>query len=192
MNEGITLVLKKIIEDITTVKKNDPSFGNYFEIILCHTPLWTITTYRLMHPLAKIGLPILPRFVMTLSKIITGIEIHPSAKIGRKFFIDHGIGVVVGETAIIGDNCTLFQNVTLGGTGKHIGKRHPTLGNNVLVGVGATLLGPIIIGNNVKIGAETFIIMHNVPSNCTVVGVPGKIVKLNGKKVNIKLNKTLK
>ncbi|MFA5125595.1 MAG: serine O-acetyltransferase EpsC [archaeon] len=180
----------KIIGDIRAVKKNDPAAKNYVEVILCHTPLWTIIAYRLMHPLAKIKIPIMPRFVMTIAKIITGVEIHPSAKIGKNFFIDHGIGVVIGETTIIGDNCILFQNVTLGGTGKHSGKRHPTIGNNVLIGVGATLLGPISIGNNVKIGAETFIIMHNTPSNCTVVGVPGKIVRLNGKKVLIKLKPT--
>lgn len=182
--------IRKIIQDIKVVKKNDPAAKSYLEIILCHTPLWTIITYRFMHPLAKIGIPIFPRFVMTLSKIITGIEIHPLAEIGERFFIDHGVGIVIGETTIIGNDCTLFQNVTLGGTGKHKGKRHPTLGNNVLVGVAATLLGPITVGNNVKIGAETFIIMQNVPSNCTVVGVPGKIVKLNGKKVNKNLLKT--
>jgi len=180
----------KIISDIRAVKKNDPAAKNYLEVLLCHTPLWTIIAYRLMHPLAKIGIPVLPRFGMTILKVLTGMEIHPSAKIGKSFFIDHGVGVVIGETTIIGDNCVLFQNVTLGGTGKHTGKRHPTLGNNVLVGVSATLLGPITVGDNVKIGAETFIIMEDVPSNCTVVGVPGKIVRLNGKKVNLKLKAT--
>ena len=182
--------IKKIILDIKAVKKNDPAAKNYLEVLLCHTPLWTIIGYRLMHPLAKIGVPVLPRFGMTIMKVLTGMEIHPWAEIGKSFFIDHGVGVVIGETTIIGDNCVLFQNVTLGGTGKHKGKRHPTLGNNVLVGVSATLLGPITVGDNVKIGAETFIIMHNVPSNCTVVGVPGKIVRLNGKKVNKNLIKT--
>jgi len=181
---------KKVVSDIRAVKRNDPAAKSYLEVILCHTPLWTILTYRLMHPLARIGLPVIPRFVMTLSKVVTGIEIHPSAQIGKSFFIDHGVGVVIGETTIIGDNCTLFHNVTLGGTGKHVGKRHPTLGNNVLVGVAATILGPVTIGDNVKIGAETFIIMHDAPSNCTIVGVPGKIVRLNGKKANIKLKAT--
>ena len=180
----------KIISDIKAVKKNDPAAKNYLEILLCHTPLWTIIDYRLVHPLAKWGVPILPRFIMTLSKIITGIEIHPLATIGHSFFIDHGQATVIGETAIIGNNCVLFHNVTLGGTGKHTGKRHPTLGNNVYVGTGATLLGPITIGNNVSIGAETFVIMHDIPNNATVVGVPGKIVKLDGKKINKKLVKT--
>ena len=136
------------------------------------------------------GLPILPRFKMTLMKVITGVEIHPQAEIGKSFFIDHGIGTVIGETAKIGDNCILFHNVTLGGTGKHTGKRHPTLGNNVYVGTAATILGPVKIGNNVKIGAETVIIMHDVPNDCTVVGAPGKIVKINGKKTNLALKKT--
>ena len=183
--------LSKIISDIQTVKRNDPAAKNYLEVVLCHTPLWTIIAYRVMHPLQKMGIPVLPRFVMTILKVITGLEIHPGATIGKRFFIDHGVGTVIGETVQIGDDCTLFQNVTLGGTGKHSGKRHPTLGNNVLVGVGGILLGPIAVGDNVKIGAETFIIMHDVPSNCTVVGMPGKIVKLNGKKSNLKLKKTV-
>jgi serine O-acetyltransferase len=183
-------IIKKILSDIRAVKKNDPAAKNYVEVLLCHTPLWTIITYRLMHPLSKIGVPVLPRFVMTLSKIITGVEIHPNAEIGESFFIDHGVGIVIGETTKIGNNCVLFQNVTLGGTGKHSGKRHPTIGNNVLIGVSATLLGPITIGDNVKIGAETFIMMHDVPSNCTVVGVPGKIVRMNGKKINKALKST--
>jgi serine O-acetyltransferase len=182
--------ISKIISDIKAVKKNDPAAKNYAEVLLCHTPLWTIIAYRKMHFLSKLGIPVLPRFGMTIMKVLTGMEIHPSAEIGKSFFIDHGVGVVIGETAQIGDNCVLFHNVTLGGTGKHSGKRHPTLGNNVYVGTAATLLGPIKIGNNVKIGAETVIIMHDVPDNCTVVGAPGKIVKIGEKKVNINLQKT--
>jgi len=113
---------------------------------------------------------------------------HPGAKIGKGFFIDHGMGVVIGETTEIGDNCVLFHNVTLGGTGKHKGKRHPTLGNNVMVGTGAILLGPINVGNNVKIGANTFILMQDVPDNTTVAGTPGRIVRINGQSVSIKLS----
>ena len=180
----------KILSDAKAVKENDPAAKSYLEILLCHTPLWTIIAYRLMNPLHNFGLPVIPRFIMTLFKVLTGVEIHPGAKIGKSFFIDHGIGTVVGETAQIGNNCVLFHNVTLGGTGKHKAKRHPTLGNKVLIGAGATLLGPIKVGNNVKIGAETFVIMQDIPNNCTVVGVPGKIVKLNGKKANKKLLKT--
>jgi serine O-acetyltransferase len=183
-------MIREIILDIQAVKKNDPAAKNYFEVLLCHTPLWTIIAYRLMHPLAKRNIPLIPRLVMTILKTKTGLEIHPDAKIGKSFFIDHGVGTVIGQTTEIGDNCTLFHNVTLGGTGKHTGKRHPTLGNNVLVGVGATLLGPIKVGDNAKIGAGTFIFMHDVPANSTVVGSPGKIVKLNGKKVDKELTKT--
>lgn len=183
-------MIEEIILDIKVVKKNDPSAKNYLEIILCHTPLWTIIAYRFAHALTKLKLRLLPKLIMTLMKVLTGIDLNPSAKIGKSFFIDHGVGVVIGETTQIGNNCIIFQNVTLGGTGKHQGKRHPTIGNNVLIGVGATLLGPITVGDNVKIGADTFVIMKNIPSNCTIVGAPGKIVKLNEKKVNLTLKKT--
>ncbi|MCX6800730.1 MAG: serine O-acetyltransferase [Candidatus Diapherotrites archaeon] len=179
-----------IASDMRALKKNDPSVKSYLEAVLCSTPIWTIIAYRLMNPLQKMGIPIFPRFFMTLSKTVTGVEIHPSAEIGKSFFIDHGVGVVIGETTKIGENCVMFQNVTLGGTGKHKIKRHPTIGNNVLIGAGATLLGPIKVGDNVKIGAETFIMMRDVPSNCTVVGVPGIIVRMNGKKARKKLEKT--
>lgn len=183
-------MINKIILDIKAVKQNDPSAKNYLEILLCHTPLWTIIAYRLAHTLTKLKLRLLPKMIMTLMKVISGIDLNPSAQIGKSFFIDHGVGVVIGETTQIGDNCILFQNVTLGGTGKHTGKRHPTIGNNVLIGVGATILGPVSVGDNVKIGADTFVIMKNIPSNCTVVGAPGKIVKINGKKTNLSLKKT--
>jgi len=182
-------MFKTIIEDIKAVKRNDPAAKNYVEVLLCHTPLHAIMMHRFSHVINNIGIPILPRFISAINRFLTGVEIHPAAKIGKGFFIDHGTGVVIGETAEIGDNCVIFHNVTLGGTGKHIDKRHPTLGNNVLVGTGAILLGPIFIGNNVKIGADTTIIMKDVPSNCTVVGTPGQIVRLNGKKVRIKLKK---
>jgi serine O-acetyltransferase len=179
-----------IASDIRAVKVNDPAAKNYAEVLLCHTPVWTIVAYRLMHPLHIAGVPLLPRFAMTLFKIVTGVEIHPNAKIGKSFFIDHGQGVVIGETSEIGNNCVMFQNVTLGGTGKHRVKRHPTIGNNVLIGACSTLLGPINVGDNVKIGAETFVIMHDIPADCTVVSAPGKIVKHRGKKARKKLKKT--
>jgi len=123
-------------------------------------------------------------------RFLTGIEIHPGAKIGKGFFIDHGMGVVIGGTAKVGKDCVLFHGVTLGGTGKHQGKRHPTIGNNVLIGTHSTLLGPIKVGNNVKIGAETVIINHDVPDNCTGVGAPGRIVVLDGRKINKELTKS--
>lgn len=179
-----------MILDIKAVKQNDPSAKNYLEVLLCHTPLWTILAYRVAHSLTKLKLRLLPKMIMTLMKVLTGIDLNPSAEIGKSFFIDHGVGVVIGETTKIGNNCILFQNVTLGGTGKHQGKRHPTIGNNVLIGVGATILGTVNVGDNVKIGADTFVIMKDIPSNCTVVGAPGKIVKLNEKKANLKLLKT--
>jgi len=177
-----------MFEDIKAIYKNDPAAKN-LEVIL-YPCLQAIVVHRyISHPLYEWGVPFFPRLVSQIMRFLTGIEIHPGAKIGKGFFIDHGFGVVIGETAEIGENCVMFHNVTLGGTGKHKGKRHPTIGNNVLIGTGTILLGPIVVGGNVKIGANTFIINCNVPSNCTVVGTPGKIVKLNGKKVNIKLRK---
>jgi serine O-acetyltransferase len=148
-----------------------------------------IIMHRVAHFLYNFRIPFIPRLISQFNRFFTGIEIHPGAKIGKGFFIDHGMGTVIGETAEIGDNCILFHNITLGGIGKEKGKRHPTLGNNVLVGTGAIILGRVTIGNNVKIGANTFIINHDtkIPDNATVVGIPGKIVKLKNKKVNIKL-----
>ncbi len=176
----------KLIKDIKAVKKNDPAAKNIIETLLCHSPLHAIFIYRFAHFLHKI-IPILPRFLTQIGRFLTGIEIHPGARIGSGFFIDHGTGVVIGETVVIGRDCSLFHNVTLGGTGHHKDKRHPTIGNNVLIGTGTTLLGPIFVGNNVKVGANTTIINRDVPSNCTVVGSPGKIIKLEGKKTNLDL-----
>lgn len=178
-----------MIKAIKAIYKNDPSVKG-FEVLL-NSGLHAIVLHKyISHPLHKIKLRFFPRFISQLVRFFTGIEIHPGATIGSSLFIDHGMGVVIGETAIIGNDCIMFHGVTLGGTGKDIGKRHPTIGNNVLIGTQATLLGPIKVGNNVKIGAETVLINHDVPDNCTVVGSPGKIVKLNGKKVLIELEKT--
>jgi serine O-acetyltransferase len=179
-----------VIHDIKAVRRNDPASKSIIEVLLCHTPLHAIIAHRIIHPLYKIHIPILPRFLSQINRFFTGIEIHPGAEIGPGFFIDHGMGVVIGETSKLGKNCILFHNVTLGGTGKHTGKRHPTLGDNVYIGTASILLGPIKVGNNVKIGANTFIIMHDVPDNATVIGCPGRIVKLNGKQVNMELPKT--
>jgi serine O-acetyltransferase len=175
-----------IIEDIKAIYRNDPAVRN-IEFLL-YPGLHAIIVHRFTHFLWRLKIPFLPRLLSQISRFWTGIEIHPGAKIGKGFFIDHGMGVVIGETTEIGDNCVLFHNVTLGGTGKHKGKRHPTLGNNVMVGTGAILLGPIKVGNNVKIGANTFILMQDVPDNTTVAGTPGKIVKINGQSVSIKLS----
>jgi len=177
-------LINTIISDIKAVKKNDPAAKNIVEVLLCHTPLHAIFIHRLIHLLYKLGIPVLPRFLSQINRFLTGIEIHPGATIGDGFFMDHGMATVIGETTVIGKNCIIFHKVTLGGTGHHIGKRHPTLGDNVLVGTAATLLGPIRIGDNAKIGAETFVINRDVPPNTTVVGAPGIIVKENGKKVH--------
>jgi len=175
-------------EDIKAIYRNDPA-ARAFEFLL-YPSFHAIAFHRLTHLLWKLGLPFLPRLISQLNRFFTGIEIHPGAQIGKGFFIDHGAGVVIGETAEIGDDCVLFHNVTLGGTGKHHGKRHPTLGNNVLVGTGAILLGPVEIGDNVRIGANSFIIMHDVPSDCTVVGTPARVVRRDGFEVDEELPRT--
>lgn len=175
-----------IIEDIKAIYRNDPAVRNV-EFLL-YPGLHAVIMHRFTHFFWRLKIPFLPRLLSQISRFWTGIEIHPGARIGKGFFIDHGMGVVIGETTEIGDNCVLFHNITLGGTGKHKGKRHPTLGNNVMVGTGAILLGPIKVGNNVKIGANTFILMQDVPDNTTVAGTPGRIVKINGQSVSIKLS----
>ncbi len=180
-------MIKHSIQDFKAIKKNDPAARNWLETLLCHTPWHATVMYRIAHWLRGLGIPIIPRLISVLARFWAGVEIHPGAKIGCCFFIDHGTGVVIGETAEIGDRCVLFHGVTLGGTGHYSGKRHPTLGNDVLIGTSATLLGPIKVGNNVKIGAETVVINRDVPDNCTVVGAPGVIVKRDGKKVQEKL-----
>ena len=177
-----------IIEDIKAIYRNDPAVRN-IEFLL-YPGLHAILIHRFTHLLWRLKIPFLPRLFSQISRFFTGIEIHPGAGIGKGFFIDHGMGVVIGETTEIGDNCVLFHNVTLGGTGKHKGKRHPTIGTNVMIGTGAILLGPIKVGDNVKIGANTFILMRNVPDNTTVAGTPGRIVKMNGDEVDIGLPKS--
>lgn len=172
----------KIIDDIKAIYRNDPAAKN-IEFLL-YPSFHAIFGHRIIHFLWNIGIPFFPRLFSQISRFLTGLEIHPGATIGRGFFVDHGSGVVIGETTIIGDNCVLFHNVTLGGTGKHKGKRHPTIGSDVLIGTGAILLGPITVGDNVKIGANSYIFMRDVPSNCTVAGVPAQIVKRDGKRVD--------
>lgn len=178
-------MLKSIIKDIKAIYKNDPAARD-IEFLL-YPGFHAILFHRFTHLLWNLKIPFIPRLISQISRFLTGIEIHPGARIGKGFFIDHGMGVVIGETTEIGDDCVLFHNVTLGGTGKHRDKRHPTIGNNVMIGTGAILLGPIKVGNNVKIGANTFILMKDVPDNCTVVGTPGRIAKLNNKEVEMNL-----
>lgn len=188
---GRYLLLKACWEDLKAVRRNDPVCKSHLEAFACHTPLHAIWLYRTAHLIQKtFRIRIIPRFIAALARFWSGIEIHPSARIGDGFFIDHGTGVVIGETVDIGANCIVFHNVTLGGTGKHTGKRHPTIGNNVIIGTGAILLGPITVGNNVKIGANSFVMMRDVPANCTVVGTPGRIVKLEGRRMRLELPRT--
>jgi serine O-acetyltransferase len=177
-----------MIQEIKAIYSNDPAATGFQPFI--YAGLHAILLHKyIIHPLYILHLHFFARLISQLSRFLTGIEIHPGAVIGKGLFIDHGMGTVIGETVIIGDNCILFHNVTLGGTGNHTGKRHPTVGNNVLIGANATILGPCVIGNNVKIGAETVIINRIVPDNCTVVGAPGSIVKQNGIKTNKELGK---
>ncbi len=167
-------------EQIDTIFHEDPAAKSVLEIILCYPGFHAILAHRFAHRLYRAGIPLLPRVISQISRFFTGIEIHPGARIGRRFFIDHGMGVVIGETSEIGDGVLIYQNVTLGGTGKEQGKRHPTIGNHVVIGTGAKVLGNIVVGNNVKIGAGS-VVVKPVPDNSTVVGVPGRIVRMDEK-----------
>jgi serine O-acetyltransferase len=177
------LVSVKFLDEIKSTKERDPAAKGNLQIIFLYQGLHAIVAYRLSHLLWKYNFPFFARLVSQAARFFTGIEIHPGAKIGRGLFIDHGMGVVIGDTAIIGDNVTLFQGVTLGGTGKETGKRHPTLGDNIVVGAGAKILGNIIVENNSYIGANA-VVIHDVPPNTTVVGVPGHVTKQDGKKMD--------
>ena len=168
-------ISKTVIEDYVIAFQRDPAARNWLEILVCYPGVQAIFFYRLAHWLHKLDIPFLPRLISHLARFLTGIEIHPGAKIGNRVFIDHGMGVVIGETAVIGNNCLLYQGVTLGGTGKDRGKRHPTLGCNVTVGAGAKILGNINIGSNARVGAGA-VVVKDVPANSTVVGIPGRIV----------------
>ena len=180
-------MISELKDLVGSARDRDPAATNTFEILLTYSGIHATINHRIAHWLYRHHIPFIPRCISQTSRFLTGIEIHPGARIGKGLFIDHGMGVVIGETAEIGDNCVLFHNVSLGGTGHQKGKRHPTIGDNVLIGTGAMLIGKTKVGSNVKIGADTLIINKKVPNNCTVVGTPGKIVKLNGKKVNIEL-----
>ncbi len=184
-------MFRAFVEDLNAVVQNDPAATSRLDTLLCHLPLHAVWVYRVAHVASeRWRIPLLPRLLSVLARVWTGVEIHPGARIGRAFFIDHGVGVVIGETAEIGDHCVMFHNVTLGGTGKHRGKRHPTVCNNVLIGTGATLLGPITIGANSRVGANAFIHMHDVPPDSTAVGVPARLVKRGGIRVSEELPRT--
>jgi serine O-acetyltransferase len=165
-----------LLTDIQVIYERDPAAGNWLEVLLCYPGLHAIWLHRLAHRMYRLGIPLMPRLLSHLGRFFTGIEIHPGAQMGKGVFIDHGAGVVIGETAIVGDHALIYQGVTLGGTGKETGKRHPTLGSNVVVGAGAKVLGSIQIGDHVRIGAGS-VVLRNVPAQHTVVGVPGRIIR---------------
>jgi serine O-acetyltransferase len=169
-------MLRTIREQVQTIFREDPAAKSVVEIVLCYPGFHAILLHRLAHKLCGWRIPLVPRVISQISRFFTGIEIHPGAQIGRRFFIDHGMGVVIGETTEIGDDVLLYQGVTLGGTGNEKGKRHPTLGNGVVIGAGAKVLGSIRVGDNVKIGAGS-VVVHPVPDNSTVVGIPGRVVR---------------
>ncbi|MEM8610574.1 MAG: serine O-acetyltransferase [Cyanobacteria bacterium P01_H01_bin.105] len=168
-------MLQTFIADFKVVFERDPAARNALEVLFCYPGLHALLLHRWAHAMRQLGVPFLPRFVSHVARLITGIEIHPGATIGHGVFIDHGMGVVIGETAIVGDYSLIYQGVTLGGTGKETGKRHPTVGTQVVVGAGAKVLGNIQIGNNARVGAGS-VVLRDVPSDCTVVGVPGRVV----------------
>jgi serine O-acetyltransferase len=168
-----------ILADLRAPLERDPAARGWLDVVLSYPGFHAATAHRLIHPMYKAGIPLLPRWLSQVSRFFTGIEIHPGATIGKGVFIDHGMGVVIGETAEVGDNCTIYQGVTLGGTSLSHGKRHPTLRNNVTVGVNAAVLGAITIGENSKIGGGS-VVVKDVPANSTVVGVPARLVMQNG------------
>jgi serine O-acetyltransferase len=168
-------------QDIKSVMERDPAARSIVEVVLCYPGLHALIVHRFAHRLHHARIPLVPRLLSHANRFLTGIEIHPGAKIGQGFFLDHGMGTVIGETAEIGENVTLYQGITLGGTGKHAGKRHPTLEDNVVVGANATVLGPVRIGRNARIGAGS-VVVKDVPPDSTVVGVPGRVVRHRGEK----------
>jgi serine O-acetyltransferase len=176
-------VVTEIRDDIAAVRQRDPAAKSDIEVLLLYSGVHAILAYRVAHKL-YLGKHYFPaRLISQLARRMTGVEIHPGATIGKGFFIDHGMGVVIGETTEIGDNCSIYQGVTLGGTGKDIGKRHPTLGNNVMVGAGAKVLGPFRVGDNSKIAAGA-VVLREVPENSTAAGVPAKVVRQHGRKAS--------
>lgn len=181
---GEGAVSGSIPEDIASVFDRDPAAKSVLEILLCYSGLHALWFYRLNHWLWNHGMRLLSRWLSQVARLLTGIEIHPAAQIGRRLFIDHGMGVVIGETSVIGDDVTLYQGVTLGGTGKEKSKRHPTIGNGVVIGAGARVLGNIRVGDNSRVGAGS-VVLRDVPDNATIVGVPGHIVLRSGQRVII-------
>lgn len=176
-------MLDAIRADLAIIKERDPAARSTLEILLCYPGLHALSLHRISHRLWLTGLPLLPRLLSQVGRLVTGVEIHPGARIGKGVFIDHGMGVVIGETAVIGNKCLLYQGVTLGGTGKQHGKRHPTLMDNVVVGAGAKVLGAISVGANTRIGAGS-VLLRDVGPDCTVVGIPGRVIHQSGVRID--------
>ena len=174
--------VRTFLSDLRAPLERDPAVRGWLDVLLSYPGFHAITAYRVTHALHRAGIPLLPRWFAHVARFLTGIEIHPGAQIGQSFFIDHGMGVVIGETVETGDNCTIYQGVTLGGTSLSHGKRHPTLGNNVTVGVGAAVLGAITLGDNAKVGGGS-VVVKDVPANATVVGIPARVVIQDGRPV---------
>lgn len=170
------LGIKELYLDAVNIKRNDPAAPSVFQVVLLYPGFHSIFMHRIAHMLYKIKLFFLARFVSQLARFLTGIEIHPGSKIGKRLFIDHGMGIVIGETAEVGDDCTIYHGVTLGGTGKDKGKRHPTIGNNVMIGAGSKILGPVYIADDIKIGADALVLKSFEKNNITIVGIPAKEV----------------
>ena len=182
MKKVVSETVSAVRSDIKATRERDPAARSDAEVALLYSGVHALAAYRVAHRLHKNGHFFAARAISQAARFVTGIEIHPGAKIGKGLVIDHGMGVVIGETAEIGDNCTIYQGVTLGGTGKDVGKRHPTLGDNVLVGAGAKVLGPFTIGDNTKIAANA-VVLTEIPENCTAVGIPAKVVKKEGVRI---------
>jgi serine O-acetyltransferase len=176
--------VETLLADLRGPLERDPAARGWLDVALSYPGFHALVAHRLIRPLHLAGIPIVPRFLANVARFLTGIEIHPGARIGKGVFIDHGSGVVIGETAEIGDGCTIYQGVTLGGTSLSHGKRHPTLGRNVTVGVNASVLGAIVLGDNAKVGGGS-VVVKDVPANATVVGVPARIVAQDGKPVRV-------
>jgi len=180
---SFTTFLQAMAADLAIIKERDPAARSTLEILLCYPGFHALVMHRISHCLWRLRVPLLPRLLSQVGRLFTGIEIHPGARIGRGVFIDHGMGVVIGETAVIGDHCLLYQGVTLGGTGKQHGKRHPTLKENVVVGAGAKVLGAITVGANTRIGAGS-VLLRDVASDSTVVGIPGRVIHQSGVRID--------
>ena len=180
---SFTTILQAMAADLAIIKERDPAARSTLEILLCYPGFHALVMHRISHRLWRMRVPLLPRLLSQVGRLFTGIEIHPGARIGRGVFIDHGMGVVIGETAVIGDHCLLYQGVTLGGTGKQHGKRHPTLKENVVVGAGAKVLGAITVGANTRIGAGS-VLLRDVASDSTVVGIPGRVIHQSGVRID--------